>query len=38
MGSRGEVSERMRRTIQWGGDEGGVEWMEVKVVCGGKGA
>ena len=24
--------------LQWGGDQGGVEWREVKVRCGGKGA
>ena len=24
--------EGMRRTIQWGGDEGAVEWREDKVV------
>ena len=28
----------MRRTIQWGGDKGGVEWMEIIVVCSGNGA
>ena len=35
--SRGEVCEDMRRTIQWGGDKGVVEWREVNVVCSGKG-
>ena len=28
----------MQRNMQWGGDKGGVEWREVKVVCGVKGA
>ena len=36
MGNRGEVCKCMRRTIQWDGNEGSVEWREVKVVCGGK--
>ena len=37
MGSRGEVCKHMRRTIQWAGDEGCVEWREVKVFCSVKG-
>ena len=27
----------MQKTLKWGGDEGGVEWREVKVVSGERG-
>ena len=36
--SRGEVWRVCKGPIQWGGDKGGVEWREVKMVCSRKGS